>query len=132
MEIKDYKLALHSDIQAQELQAVKALSSIVTSEAVDALLEGLEGDAYGAIAQETFSAIVSALTHLDKERLTNKLCNMYRKLSAMHAKKPAIIRALGNLGGTEAISILREALSDKDSNIVWHAKDALKKLGQAQ
>jgi len=126
--IREYQHALSSDNQRQELEAIKGLSSIGTPEAVDALLSGLDGDAYGAIATDTFNTLVRELTLLDKEKLIHMLCHIYSRLSPRHVKKTQILSALGNLGGPEAEGLLQGALAEADPNLVRLANEGLKKL----
>jgi len=127
--IYELRQSLSSDDWTLGVQAARALGSIGSLEAAKALAKGLEGDAHGAIPTDTFRVIAEELARLDRELLIRKLCQMYRKLPHLHAKKGDIIEALGNIGGPEALSTLRQALSDKDTTVVWYAKKALGKLG---
>ena len=129
--ISELRPFLSSHNWTEAVEAARTLGSIGSPEAGEALAAGLEGDAHGAIPTNTFRAIIRELSRLDREQLVQKLCDMYRKLPHLHAKKQHIIEALGELGGPQALSTIRLALLDKDATVVMHAREALKKLEHA-
>jgi len=111
------------------LRAARELGRIASPRAIQALVEGLEGDTWGALAHSTLKAIVEELSRLDKQLATRTLCDMYRRLPHHHVKKDGIVSTIAIIGGPEVVKFLRECLSDPDATIVKSAKSGLRKLG---
>ncbi len=122
--------ALAEGLQGEaKFEVAEKLGEIGSPESIAALTDRLKGMAQGAPTETFFNAIVYELARLDRNLVIQTLSQIYEKFPDLPAKnKGVILKALGGLGGPTSLSMLRQTLCDKDAAIVMYAKQAIRKL----